>query len=194
MRRQWMFLALLLTVAANPGRAASPDDTERLVALALEQAVGKGSVPDFALAARGLDIVLRDSVVVSPSKAPSRAIPREALPRVRGHRLVLLDRQGMRDRADRRGDFMYVHVGPIEFHGDTATSWVGTSWMTSRTSRKVYLSGGGSKLEFVRTNGVWSFRRVIETWISAVPRSRPAYAARATDVVERALVRTETVS
>jgi hypothetical protein len=63
-------------------------------------------------------------------------------------------------------DFLHASFSLIKIEGNTATVKINNSWIVSKHSKKVYLSGGGYTCIYQKVNGIWEFQKIISSWIS----------------------------
>jgi hypothetical protein len=120
----------------------------------LEKALLNKQIPDYGL--------LKDkgNVVLSTEN-----IPLNFVPKVSGVNLILLSPEQIKEKANLEGDFVFLSFGDIEANGDKISVVLTNTWVKSKDSRKVYLSGGGIFLEYRKQNGKW-IGKIIGGWIS----------------------------
>lgn len=164
MKRLVTLLGLLLLVACMPVQAAATD-LERVMAIALQKAIGEKAVPDYALAAQKGQLVLRDSAAVAGGPVAMLPIPASVLPEVEGLQIDRMSLPMIRAKAEREVPLVYVSVRKLEVRGSEAFATVTTSWMVGKNKKQnARPAGGGSvRMRMVRQEGEWRFDKVLET-------------------------------
>ena len=72
-------------------------------------------------------------------------------------KLAFMSEQEIQDKADRKGDFLYLSFNEFEVSGGCVIVTLTNSWAVGKKSGMAYLSGGGS---------IYAFRKVAGKWIS----------------------------
>jgi hypothetical protein len=129
-------------------------DKSAVIKSSLEIALLNKQIPDYGL--------LKDkrNVVLSTENIPPRFVPK-----VSGVNLILLSPEQIKRKANLEGDFVFFSFRNIESNGDRISVVLTNTWVKSKNSRKVYLSGGGMFLEYRKENDKW-VGEVVGSWIS----------------------------
>lgn len=129
-------------------------DKQAAIKSALELALIKKQIPDYGL------IKDKQNVVLS-----SKNVPTNADLNLSGVNILLLSPDKIQEKADREGDFTFLSFGEITANGDKMFVVITNTWVKSRTSKMLYLSGGGMFLEYQKKDGKWVGNNV-GGWIS----------------------------
>lgn len=79
----------------------------------------------------------------------------------------LKSQQELQKIADRTWeDFLHLSFGFIELTDDQAKIEINNTWISSKHSKKAYLSGGGYTLLYIKKEGEWEFEQIVESWSS----------------------------
>ena len=82
-------------------------------------------------------------------------------------KIIALTEAELQERADKKGDFLFLQLSDIKIEGDRAQIALSSSYKVSKhTKGKAYVSGGGYLLDYVKENGVWKFSKGISSWVS----------------------------
>ncbi|MEQ1923619.1 MAG: hypothetical protein ABL952_14020 [Pyrinomonadaceae bacterium] len=157
-------IAILNYVKGKPNRPLAIKKTnhikvsnaDRLAVIepSLRNALLDKQIPDYGL------IKDKKNVVLSTENIPSAYAP--SLP---GINLILLSPAKIQEKADVEGDFVFLSLASIAANGNKIFVVLTNTWVKSKNSNKMYLSGGGVFLEFHKANGKWVGKSV-GGWIS----------------------------
>lgn len=128
------------------------EDKAEIARLAFADVVGSGS--------RLLMSEQRKKLNVSTEN-----IKREWLDGVTDIKLKFLTQSQIQQRADRKGDFLYVSFPYFKVRGMCVAVEVSNTWAVGKNSGVGYLSGGGYRYEFRKESGKW-IKKSIGGWIS----------------------------
>lgn len=132
----------------------SDEDKRTAIKSALEFALIKKQIPDYGL------IKDKQNVILSSENVPANADLKLA-----EFKISFLSPDKIQEKADREGDFLFLSFGEIIANGNNMFVVLKNSWIKSRTSKMLYLSGGGMFLEFQKKDGKWVGTNV-GGWIS----------------------------
>jgi hypothetical protein len=80
-------------------------------------------------------------------------------------RLILMTQEKIQEKADRKGDFLYLSFVDWQVGTACVVVTLNTTWAVGKNSRSLYLSGGGTTYLYKRENGKWVGKRV-GGWLS----------------------------
>lgn len=177
MKKISLLLSLLFFVSlysASRTFAQKPaQETPVLIQKILEYALtSENKVPDYNLLKNKNKVVVSRAVI---NKFQSDGqdfhfdlYPKETFPEKAGAvKINALPKPEIQMLADRKGDYLYLQIGAISITGDRAEIGISTQWAVSKKTRnKVYMSGGGYVLEFIKENGEWKFNQERIRWQS----------------------------
>lgn len=129
-------------------------DKLEIIKPTLEKALLNKQIPDYGLLKDKKNVVL-STENISPS----------LVPKLTGVNLILLSPEEIQEKANLEGDFTYLSFGEIRANGDKIFVVLRNTWVKSKTSKVMYLSGGGMFLEYRKENGKW-VGEVVGGWIS----------------------------
>jgi len=130
------------------------EDKAAIIRLTLERALIDKEIPDYDL------IKDKENIVLSTENIDSNLVPK-----MQGINLILLASDGIQEKADREGDFLYLHFGPMEIKNSEVIVSLSNIWAVSKDSPNIYLSGGGFRIEYQKIAGKW-VGGVALVWIS----------------------------
>ncbi len=135
--------------------AATTDEQAEIVRRAVEWALVDGQVPDLGLLPDPQNII-----VAVDGFDPA------LVPQVPGVTLILTTPEEVQQKANKEGDFLYLHLGELEVGKNSARIVVATRWAVQEGSQRGYLSGGGCALEYVKESGKWVQSDQMMCWIA----------------------------
>jgi len=153
-----LLLGAVLVAALSVSRAAhaqlSNTDKQTLAELALRWAVD-GGIPDVGLMKDPAQVFVEDHNL--PPR-PQLHVPQRTV--------TVASRIHLQAEADLHGDFLYFHFGPITGEQSRASVPITLVWAVGIGSKAVYLSGGGTTLQFELRHDKWTLLPVTERWTS----------------------------
>ena len=129
-------------------------DKLEIIKPTLERALFNKQIPDYGLLKDKANVVL-STKNISPN----------LVPKLTGVNLILLSPDKIQEKADSEGDFTYLSFGEITANGDKIFVVLANTWVKSKTSHKVYMSGGAMFLEYRKENSKW-IGEIVGGWIS----------------------------
>ena len=136
-------------------KSITQEDRAEIIKRTLEMALIEKAIPDYKL------IQDPENIVIS-----NENIPPNSLPQLPGINLILLDSVSIQEKADIKGDFLYLQFQKIEPECNGISVSLDNVWVKSKHSTKFYLSGGGFTLLFQKKiYGEWKVE-VVSLWIS----------------------------
>ncbi len=135
-------------------RQINERDLAEIIKLTLERAVVAKQIPDYKL------IKDKDNIVLSLENINPRLVPK--IPKVN---LIPLQRSEIQERADRKGDFLYLRFSRLRMEGSKVIVSLDNVWAMSKQTQFKYLSGGGFTIEYRKESGRW-LSDMKREWIS----------------------------
>jgi hypothetical protein len=130
-------------------------DRAELIRLTLIRALVDKEIPDYEL------IKDKEHIVLSKEN-----IAQELVSEIPGVNLIVLDPGEIKEKANREGDFLYLRFELLDFHNEEkAVVKLDNVWMKSSTSSRMYLSGGGFTIFYIKDLGIWK-GEIVSSWIS----------------------------
>ncbi len=112
------------------------------------------AIPDYAMLAD------QEELVLSTENLPEGWTPNLAVA------VTLMTPEQIQNKANRDGDFLYLHVQELTAVSDTeATLSLSSTWAIGEDSDMLYLSGGGFQMRFIKSGEQWQGEVEVE-WIS----------------------------
>lgn len=133
----------------------SDSDKADIVNRLLELSLSQGNVPDFEML-KGQ----KGAIIVSAANIKAEWL--RPLPNLN---ITVLDQSDIQEKADRKGDFLYISVGKFEVSGKCVIVALNNSWAVGKKSGTGYLSGGGLVFVFRKESGKW-IGESVGGWIS----------------------------
>lgn len=79
-------------------------------------------------------------------------------------RFCLKSPEELAEIAKRTEDFIYIAIGNIVSDGKIGRIGISTNWQVPAGSSRVYLSGGGYVVEYVKEADQWKFSSILQSW------------------------------
>lgn len=148
-------LILVVPVLATIFPIITKHSEKDIVRMTMETALVKQEIPDYEMLKTQHDIIL------STENIDPKIIP--ALP---GVNLIMLSQSEIQEKADKEGDFLYLHFKKVQVGMLKSSVSLDNVWIRSKDSKKVYESGGGLTLWFYNVLGKWIESPARQSWIS----------------------------
>jgi len=83
---------------------------------------------------------------------------------IKNTQFCLKSPEELEEIAKRTDDFIYIAIGNIVSDGKIGRIGISTNWQTPPGSSRVYLSGGGYVVEYVKEADHWKFSSILQSW------------------------------
>lgn len=96
----------------------------------------------------------------------SENIKPELIPKLKGINITILSPSGIKQRANKEGEFLYLKFSNIDISNKVATLSLDNIWAAPDNINHAYTSGGGMTITFHKIFGKWIEDKTREAWIA----------------------------
>ena len=136
----------------------------------LRALVFEKDIPDYWLIKDKKNIVLSNIIRPEPVVHPDEKIDTLSaalIPKLEKIKLSLMTPLEIQQRAEKKGDFIYIEFNKIEIGKNIARIAISTKWAISKKTKiRVILSGGGHEHEYIKNENKWIFKKSVVSWNS----------------------------